>query len=81
MRIAVAGATGNIGGATHTPLRPTRRERPTRFSLDSRNETPPGLVARGASCRVLLVSVPVVMSVAVVVRLPGGLLDNGRLGR
>jgi hypothetical protein len=59
MRIAMAGATGNIGGATHKQLRPTRRERPTGFSLDS-----------------LLVSVPVVMAVAVVVGLLGGLVDN-----
>jgi hypothetical protein len=49
MRIAMAGATGNIGGATHKQLRPTRRERPTGFSLDSP----------------LLVSVPVVMAVVV----------------
>jgi hypothetical protein len=49
MRIAMVGATGNIGGATHKQLRPTRRERPTGFSLDSP----------------LLVSVPVVMAVVV----------------
>ena len=33
MRIAVAGPTGNIGGATHKQLRPTRRDRRTGFSL------------------------------------------------
>jgi hypothetical protein len=36
MRIAMAGVTGNMGGATHTPLRPTRRERRTGFSLGER---------------------------------------------
>jgi hypothetical protein len=83
MRIVVAGVTRNIGGATHTPLRPTRRERRTGFSLEERarlaKRNTPGLsqLPGGVSH---LVSVAVVMTVAVLV-LVGWLLDDRGLGR